>query len=709
MKKIIVILFYLLIISISAKAATVSFSGERVKGQVIIPYEKVSLNSTLSLGAEFRVERDWHIYWINPGDSGAEPKITAESLSPDQDPGFSIQKIFWPAPKRIPLKDLTNFGYEGTVILPFDIKITKEQKNYPIKIEWLVCKVECIPGFAEIKLPFQFDSNSITKFNSTLEKLTNALNELPQAISQPLKYKMQNTSMTFHIPLHLFASADLANIQKNLNTLDAFFTAPAVFHNHRKPQFTVSNNELLAELQLDENFDFSNFKGFNPTDELVLKVSNKAFAFTLTMQKIESNSSASIKNSATNFSHGSDDSEKISFITSLLFAFLGGIILNLMPCVFPVLSIKILSFVDEKPHQLKISGWMYTLGVLTSFAALAFALLTLRAFGESYGWGFQMQNPIFVSLMAILFFFIGLNFYGYFEFGDSFAQASQVMNGQKNKLAAFVTGVLAVIVATPCTAPFMGSALGASLFLPPYLSFFIFIALGMGLAFPFLLLSYAPHLLKKLPRPGRWMEILKQFFAFPMFLTTLWLLWILEQQTSFDIIIGFLSLCLGFILLIWWPWKKPKSNIRVIIALVLMFLFLKQVYNEMSLSETTGTTSNQSQSLWQNYSPEKIEAALNSGKPVFIDFTAKWCITCQVNKRTVLRTEKIEALFKNNNVELFSADWTKQDPIITKALEAFGRRSVPLYVYYPANDKSKPILLPELLTHEMIEQLFTKK
>lgn len=697
---------FILLTTLVSHGKVLNFSGDHVKGEIHIPYEQVSLNSTFTIGIAWTMDPEWHIYWINPGDSGAEPKITTELNSQGQESGLQISKIYWPAPKRILLKDFTNFGYENKIYFPVDVKITKESSEYPIKIEWLVCKIECIPGFADLKLSFKIGDRNISTKDNLNDIKNAAIKSLPQPMSEQLQYSFDNTSLIFYIPTQLFTVSELTDLKNNLNQIDAFFTTPSITHNHNKPTFSLSDSQeqIIVRMQLDQNFDFTGFKKFDANAELLIKASHKSYIFSIAPEKHKG--SSFMTNSSIQTTSASTV-DMLGFFTSLFFAFLGGIILNLMPCVFPVLSIKILSFVDEKPSQLKASGWMYTLGVLVSFAILALTLLILRSLGESYGWGFQMQSPIFISLMALLFFLLGLNFYGTLEFGDSFIQASGVMNGQKNKLAAFVTGVLAVVVATPCTAPFMGSALGASLFLPSHLSFLIFLSLGFGLAFPFLVLSYAPHLLKKLPRPGRWMEILKQLFAFPMFLTSLWLLWILEQQTSFETILILLSLALTYAFLIWWPWKLMSWHVRLAIAAGLTAFFIYHI-QKVQLKAATQTQVTDQDSLWQDFTPEKVESAMQSGQAVFIDFTAKWCITCQVNKRTVLRTEKIESLFKSQNVLLLSADWTKQNPIITKTLESFGRRSVPLYVYYPANDKAKPILLPEILTQEMIEQLFKK-
>lgn len=706
-KKLYLLLFIFLFSNLQLLASTISFSGDHVKGQVLVPYKKVSLNSVLTIGVQFDIDKDWHIYWVNPGDSGAEFKMTPELDQSGKESGLSIHKIYWPAPKRIPLKELTNFGYENSVLFPVEVKLNKNVASHRVKLEWLVCKIECIPGFANINLDFVIAEKSESTKNSQQNKLAEAIRLLPQPMSKQIQYSLENTKVTFFVPMKLFSTNEILDIENNINLLDAFFSNPGVTHNHMKPTFELLNQELLIHMQLDENFDFTSFEKFDPTSEVVLNTKNKSFAFSLSTTKL---SGANLENSSAAISTDKSTSiDKIGFITSLIFAFLGGLILNLMPCVFPVLSMKILSFVDDNPKQLKVSGWMYTLGVLASFATLAIVLLSLRSLGENYGWGFQMQSPVFVSMIAVLFFILGLNFYGYFEFGGSFAQASQVLSGQKNKFAAFVTGVLAVVVATPCTAPFMGSALGASLFLPPFLSFFIFIALGLGLAAPFLALSYAPKLLKKLPRPGRWMETLKQFFAFPMFLTSLWLIWILEQQTSFETILNLLLLFLALIFLIWWPWTFFKEKYRLFLALLLIVIFAKSLHDDKESKANTSALNQVKESLWKPFSPDAVEQAQAAGQSVFIDFTAKWCITCQVNKRTVLRTQEIESIFIENNVELFEADWTKQDSIITKTLESFGRRSVPVYVYYHNRNQSQPILLPELLTKEMIKDLFTKK
>ncbi len=333
----------------------------------------------------------------------------------------------------------------------------------------------------------------------------------------------------------------------------------------------------------------------------------------------------------------------ISPFLAILFAFLGGIILNFMPCVLPVLSIKFIGFVETPRETLRRHGLFYGGGVLLSFLLLAGVLIFLRAGGEKLGWGFQLQSPIFVGVMAGLFLVLGLNLWGVFEVGTSFTRLGGLLTG-KSGANAFFSGALAVLVATPCTAPFMGSALGFALTQPAGVSLAIFSSMGTGMALPYVLLSFFPGALRWIPKPGAWMVTLKKGLSLLFFGTCLWLLWVLAIQL------------------------KPA-----------------------------GETS---------FSPAKVEAFLAEGKTVFVDFTAAWCITCQVNERTTLSTEKVKKALADNHAEFLVADWTNRDPVISQTLEQFGRNGVPLYVLYsPGKD---PLVLPTILTPDIVVNAVTK-
>jgi thiol:disulfide interchange protein DsbD len=398
---------------------------------------------------------------------------------------------------------------------------------------------------------------------------------------------------------------------------------------------------------------------------------------------------------------------------ALVFAFAGGIILNLMPCVLPVLSIKILGFVEHSANdrrEIITHGILFTAGVIISFWVLAGLLLILRAGGEQLGWGFQLQSPVFLMILSILLFVFGLNLFGVFEVGNSLTSIGSKVSGS-GKASAFLSGVTATVLATPCTAPFMGSALGFALTQPAFTTILIFTSLGFGMAFPYMFLSIFPRWLKFLPKPGNWMNNLKQFMGFLLFATIIWLAWVLGIQSGSDSIIGLLIALLfaGVAAWIYGKWANviQKRSVRFIastIAIVLLICGTAAGLNLIGdLPASNSASNNFNNGLkWQNYTPQLVENLLNEGKPVFIDFTAAWCLSCQVNEKVALNNDSVISVFDNKNITAIKADWTNRDESITKALAKFGRNSVPLYVYYEKGNASQPVILPEILTPEIV-------
>ncbi|MFH1067498.1 MAG: protein-disulfide reductase DsbD domain-containing protein [bacterium] len=393
---------------------------------------------------------------------------------------------------------------------------------------------------------------------------------------------------------------------------------------------------------------------------------------------------------------------RMNLLGYILFAFLGGLILNLMPCVFPVLSIKILGFINQSGNDaraLRRHGLIFALGVLVSFWILAAILLALRAGGQELGWGFQLQSPRFVAFIALLFFLLSLNLLGVFEIGSSLIRLTSVtkLTGFADS---FLSGVLAAVVATPCTAPFMGVALAFALAQPPLVSFAVFTALGGGLAAPYVILSCSPALLRFIPKPGAWMESFKQAMAFPLLAAVAWLVNVLGLQTGTRGVALFLLVLLLAALAAWiygrWsaPHRSAKTRVfAVVIAACVLAVSLLFAWNTNRPADAVK---------WETFSPERLEELKKQGKPVFIDFTAAWCATCQVNEITALNSEKVQRKFKERGVVLLKADWTNHDPVVTRALASYGRSSVPFYVLYGTNPAFPPQILPELLTPSIV-------
>ena len=393
-----------------------------------------------------------------------------------------------------------------------------------------------------------------------------------------------------------------------------------------------------------------------------------------------------------------EDESVLSLGLVLLFAFAGGIILNLMPCVFPILSIKVLSF--TMTHQTRrsrhIHGLAYTAGVVISFVAIAIVMLALRAAGESIGWGFQLQSPLFVIALVYLFFVMGLGLSGYLEIGSNLMSLGQDSQQQDGLGSSFMTGVLATTVASPCTAPFMGPALGFAIAQPSYIALLVFAFLGLGMALPFILLAWLPGLSQKLPKPGAWMDSFKQFLAFPLYLTAVWLLWVAGRQTSTDVaataVAGLVLLVMGL-----WLWKQSTKPVVKLTSIAVLASALAAPY--MALEQGREKVD------FEVYSPQRLAELRASGQPVFINLTADWCITCLVNERVALGSDKVKALISDSGVVYLKGDWTNSDAQITELLTSFRRSGVPLYLLYPKGP-GEPVILPQILTETtMIEAI----
>ncbi|HEY4165783.1 MAG TPA: thioredoxin family protein, partial [Reyranella sp.] len=416
--------------------------------------------------------------------------------------------------------------------------------------------------------------------------------------------------------------------------------------------------------------------------------------------------------------------ESISLVQALLFALLGGLILNLMPCVFPVLAMKAAAFARLAGHErsaMRRDGLAYTAGILVAFGAMAAVVVAIRASVGDVNWGFQFQSPIFSLIVAYLFFVIGLNLVGVFEIAGSFAGVGQGLTTRHGATGAFFTGVLAVVVATPCTAPFMAAALGFALSQPAPQTFAVLLAMGLGLALPYLALSMTPALQRLMPRPGVWMDRLRQFLAFPMFASAVWMIWVLTQQTGPDGVIYALG---GMVLIAFAIWLMRTSSSmgsagtlgswlrRGVAAAAVLLAFaavLKLEDGPAAASSASGPSQVVSFEGWERFSRDRMTQAAAAGKPVFVDFSAAWCITCLVNERVALETPATRKAFEQTGTVKLKGDWTNRDPEITGLLKELGRAGVPLYLYWAPGAPS-PKILPQVLTEaSVIAELQAKR
>jgi thiol:disulfide interchange protein DsbD len=679
-----VLLLFFALFAVPSAKAQIQVVGDGGPGPVKAQHltvEMVSLapavapGGTVDVGLVITLEEKWHVYWINAGDSGEPPKI--KWTLPH---GITAGPMQFPIPSRLPLGPLMDFGYEDEVAFPVKLTAAKNLKPGPVhldaRVDWLVCREVCIPGKAHLGLNLTVDPKA-TAPAQPVGALGEALGLLPKPLDSDMKLTVTGGKNEFVLDLITgdrttdaeFYPFDQEQIA-NAGDQDVEPLANGVrLRVPRAPELTKLPAKLHGVIKLD--------------DETAYEITAPIVAGEVPRRAGSRATPAAASDLTT--------------LTALGLAFLGGVILNLMPCVFPVLFLKGLALVqssNEERGRLRRHGVVYALGILVSFWIIVAALLVLRAGGNEAGWGFQLQSPIFVAALAVGIFFFALSLAGQFEFGLSLTSVGGELAQKQGYAGSFFTGVLATIVATPCTAPLMGAAIGFALAQPPLITFAIFTALALGLAAPYLVLSFQPAWTKLLPRPGAWMEVLKQLTAVPLFGTVIWLVWVyghLFGTQGVDrvawLLLSLLLIAIAGWVLGKWPARWLSSIAAVLIVAVALVVALRQP------KDTTLT--------WQPFSEQTLSQARAEGKPIFIDFTAAWCLSCQVNERLVLRSEEVQHEFASNKVVLIKADWTKYDPEITKELASVGRSGVPTYVIYPIG-KGAADVLPELLTKDIV-------
>ena len=618
------------------------------------------------VGIKFELEKDWHTYWKNPGDAGEGANI--EWILPE---GLKASKILWPGPERIPVEPLMTFGYNNEVVLLTELTAA-QALIFPLKIKanvnWFTCKDICIPQEGVVDLVIN-KGDSIPSIDS--KEINSYLEKVPTQFSQ--NYRVEQLDNKY------FLQADI-NDGKHFQSM-YFFPNEYGLTGYTEEQVYEKNlNSFILELEVSKaNLNPKIFEG-------VIEASNDEgkfyFEISYPLSSIESDESQSI-------------------ILLVVFAFIGGLILNIMPCVFPILSIKILRFVEHSENsstQTYKFGLFYALGVILSFLLIAVALLALKASGENIGWGFQLQYPLVISILFYLFIALGYMFMSNIVFGSQLGQLSLAAQVKNESLESFLTGVLAVVVASPCTAPFMGSAVGFAILQPSVNSILIFLSLGIGFALPYLILSIKPSLLSFLPKPGAWMETFKQFMAFPMWASALWLLWVLSGQVDLDTVILVLIGGLLISLSLWLMEKNTSERISIkwLVRLSAILIFIVSLL--ILPTSYSYKTSQDSKNL--SYTEDLLNEFRDTNELIFLNFTADWCITCKVNERVALNSSEVKELIKKKNIKYIEADWTRKNEDIAKKLEEFGRSGVPLYLLYPS--KGDPIILPEILTEDIL-------
>jgi thiol:disulfide interchange protein len=694
-----------------ASPAAFSLSGDiaatdNVKARLVSETTAIAPGQSIWVALDLTIRDGWHTYWRNPGDSGQ-----ATSLEWKLPPGFAAGAIVWTAPHRFDLPPLVNYGYAKHAVHLVQITAPKDLTvgrgvTLLAKASWLVCSDVCIPGDAnlELKLPVTAADGAADPADAPL--FATARSELPSPEPAPTSARVQNGQLV--ITLDPKWGATLSEI-KSLS----FFPYAEGSIEYAAPQTVTRTPDTMAlAVKVGDHPPAAG------TVRGVLMVTEQSGDGAVTLP-IEIAANLPGAGSAVPLNSNQPlAAAAVSLPSLILLAILGGLILNLMPCVFPVLSIKAIGLVEQAkrhPAAVRAKGLVFAAGVISSMLSLAVVLLALRAGGEQIGWGFQLQSPLFVTLMIYLLLAVGMNLSGVFEVGGGLAGVGDGLTQGDSYRASFFTGVLTTLVATPCTAPFMAAAVGAALTQSAAVALSIFAALGLGLSLPYLLLSFAPWTRRALPKPGAWMDTLKQIFAFPMYASAAWLLWVLAQQTSS---LGLGAALAGAVLIALAAWAYQKSKISSLqgrvtalvtaTAAVLLALFLPLRYADVAAAASNVRPNGPSETgAWEPYDAARVSEVIALGKPLLINFTASWCLTCLVNERNAFADSKVQEIFRDKGVTLMKGDWTNRDPAITKALSAFGRAGVPLYVVYNSKPgSSEPVVLPQLLTANMVHDAF---
>ena len=650
--------FFLLSFCISINAVTVDTGHANVS---LVKYENTQGNQNKNLiGIRMDMQKNWHTYWKNPGDSGGPIKVKWS-----HDANVSISELYWPTPSLIPYEPLMTYGYKNFVIFPFEI-INSNNKNSIIEasIDFLICDDICVPEKALIKTNLQ----DIETDNSLYDWF--------------LRVPAQT------LPVRASLDKDFINIRFSspFNVTSAiFFVDDQDIVEHASDQILSKeeNNYLLRVKKIEDVELFDNLSG-------VISINNNE-SFIINAE----------------IDGATQNSLNISFLQALIFAFVGGLILNLMPCVFPIISLKVLSFVsmsNQSPSKIRAHALSFCTGVMVSFLVIGLAMILLKQAGLFLGWGFQLQSPVVVGLLSLLMFVIGLVLLSDINIGSSLTRLGGA-GSSDNLIGSFSTGILAVIVASPCTAPFMGAALGYALIQPSGLTLPVFSALGLGFAFPYFMLSASPSLINYLPKPGSWMVTLKEFFAFPMFATSIWLIWVFSLQTSSNEVIFLLITILLISLLIWIASKINKPNYSIVIFIFAIFIIFFQ-FKDIPSKEIQSPNALRLESFNYVEWNENIENEYqNKNQAYLINFTAAWCITCQTNDKIALSRPNIKEYIYENNIEYIVADWTNKNDDILKTLESYNRNGVPLYIFWKPG-MIEPKILPAILTEQILLDSF---
>ncbi len=671
-------LWFLLALVGGCHAAVASSSGwqtaKHLQAELVSEYSQVMAGQRLRLALHFVPDEHWHTYWKNPGDSGLPTSLHWEVPE-----WVTVGDIQWPTPQAFVIPPLVNYGFAGQTLLLVDVSLSADYAHdtVPIQLQadWLVCDEICIPAEAHFLLSLPVGSTPV-KATSTQPLFMTAEQRLPIALDTPGSFET-------------LGGAFSAVLDWPLNeTVSAFFVATPELVDHAAVQLmNLQDEQLLLQQSLNTYFSTA-------PQQLELVIVTAQGAYSVQLQYTQAAETSTFAN---------DVPIAIGLGWILLMAAAGGLLLNLMPCVFPVLSLKALSIAAShaQPNTHRRDALIYTMGVLCSFTLLALILIALRSAGEAVGWGFQLQSPPLVAILVYLLFALGLSLSGVVQFGLGVMHVGDGLARAKGTKGAFFTGVLAVVVASPCTAPFMGTALGYAVSQSNAVALLVFVALGVGMASPFLVLGFVPSLARMLPRPGAWMDTFKQWLAFPLYLSAVWLLWVYGRQSGVDalawVLVG--TVCIAAACWLWGRKQQALAGTSTALLAVLLLLLALVFPFLVPRATLQGVASVETQR-WQPWSAETLQQLQADGKPVLVNMTADWCITCLVNERVALTTVKSQAALTQYGVTYLKGDWTLRDAGISEYLRQYQRDGVPLYViYWPGQP---PEVLPQILTPDTL-------
>lgn len=640
----------------------------------LISEEKVVAGQSFAVGLHLVLEEGWHSYWSNPGDAGTPPQF--KWTLPE---GVSVTGPYYSIPQRIEIGSAVSFGYASEAFYRFEVSQSNSSDQRPLLLildaEWLVCEKTCVPAKHQFKLEIPRGLQSEPAPEAPLIARFQQL--LPQD-NPEMKFRVQEQQN--EVSLRMQTS-------ETLEVLDVF-PASDWWVDLASPRIEKQSQEFVF------TFKKKNSKGVPERPGIVV------------YRKPQEGSQLHAAEIVLN----ENPAALAGLLSAFAFAFLGGLLLNLMPCVFPVLSIKVFSVLEQagKGKQwVRHSSLIYAAGILVSFMALGVGLAALRSWGEAVGWGFQLQNPYLLVVLIFLFLSLGVSFLGGIDLSWLQVGAGQSLANQAGWTGEFFSGVLCVVVASPCTAPFMGAALGYAIAQPLPILLTVFLSLGIGLAFPYLVLALFPQAARVLPRPGRWMETVKEAMAFPLFATVIWLLWILGRSSSAFAMIGTLSGILISGIGLWAHHHKKQRKIRwgILLGITGVLVSLWMVHRQMQNPIQASGSSISHGITWEAFSEERAAEASKAGKWVFVDFTASWCVTCQVNEEVTFGSAGVRDFIREKDIVMMKADWTKADPAITQALKSYQRIGVPYYVVYaPGSGKGRG--LGEILTPKIFKKAF---